>query len=526
MKLKEKIDILQKEIASIKRSEEKFRLMAETAKEMILTYKMNGEVTYCNDFALEVTGYKRENLDEINIYDIISPEFLEEVYQRRDKRLGGDFSNFHFEITIKRKNESTLYLDTITSAILKDGKFVEMLVVARDISEKKKVELDLKCSEQKYHELFDMIRSMSDAVPDMIWAKDLDGNFTFTNKTICEKLLNAKDTNEPIGKHTMFFVNRERETHKDEKDWFTFGEECTYSDSIVIKNKQSQRFDEHGNVFGKFLYLDVFKAPLFNDKGKLIGTVGSARDVTKQKLDAKILKESEIHLRELNATKDKFFNIIGHDLRSPFNTISGFAELLSTQFNEFNNDEKKAMAEAIYKTSNNTLKLIDNLLFWSRSQNNSIKFEPEKFHLKVLVNNLLVLFKDVAAKKKINISAKIPVPITVFCDENMINIVLRNLTSNAIKFTSKNGNVLITAKKENGNIKISIKDDGVGIEPEDINKLFKIDESVSTLGTDNESGTGLGLILCKEFVEKNGGKISVISKVGKGSTFSFTLPTA
>ena len=147
--------------------------------------------------------------------------------------------------------------------------------------------------------LYNLLRNMADTMPDMLWAKNINGKFTFANEGICKKLLNAKDTQEPIGKNVMFFVNREREKHKEDKEWFTFSEECADSDSEVIKSGRLGQFYGYGNVFGKFLYLDIYKAPLYNDNGKMIGTVGSARDITKEKSIEEKLEESEEKYRAI-----------------------------------------------------------------------------------------------------------------------------------------------------------------------------------------------------------------------------------
>jgi len=158
---------------------------------------------------------------------------------------------------------------------------------------------ELTKSREEYKSAYDLFRLLADTTNDMLWAKDMQGNFTFTNKAICEKLLNAKDVNEPIGKHVMFFVDRERAAHPENKDWFTFGEECGDSDAITIKEQKTCRFEEYGNVFGKYLILDVYKTPIWNEKGEMIGTVGSARDVTEQRRVEEQLKKSEKKYRLL-----------------------------------------------------------------------------------------------------------------------------------------------------------------------------------------------------------------------------------
>jgi PAS domain S-box-containing protein len=185
-----------------------------------------------------------------------------------------------------------------------DGRIVR-LEIATDITEKKINDSALRESEKEFKNRSKLFRLMSDNIPDLVWAKDLNGNFLFTNKAVCEKLLIAKDTNEPFGKNDMYFAKRQRNLHPEIKDWHTFGELCANSDEIVLKTKKPERFDEFGNVQGKFLYLDVYKAPIFNDNGEIIGTVGHGRIVTREKEIEKALQEQEQRLRSLiNATPD------------------------------------------------------------------------------------------------------------------------------------------------------------------------------------------------------------------------------
>lgn len=236
------------------------------------------------------------------------------------------------------------------------------------------------------------------------------------------------------------------------------------------------------------------------------------------------LIESEKNLRELNATKDKLFSIIAHDLKNPFNALMGFSDLLDKNYNFLSEEERKEYIGVVSDSTQNLYKLLDNLLQWTRTQTGTITYIPENFKLYPLVKQEVDILSPNADKKKINISLKIKEDQNVYADKNSIATVIRNLVSNAIKFTANGGWIDINAK-ENGNyVEISVNDSGIGIKGDDIDKIFLLDGSFTTKGTANESGTGLGLLLCKEFVEKNNGKIWAESKKGKGSTFFFTLP--
>ena len=235
-------------------------------------------------------------------------------------------------------------------------------------------------------------------------------------------------------------------------------------------------------------------------------------------------KKSEARLHHLNATKDKFFSIIAHDLKSPFNAIIGFSNLLTEQIKEKDYDGINEYAEIIQNTSVRAMSLLTNLLEWSSSQTGRMEYNPEYFELIIFINELTDLSNDSAKQKSIPLFKELPHNIIVFADKAMISTVFRNLISNAIKFSNPEGKITISAEKMTNEFRISVSDNGIGIEKNTIEKLFRIDQNNSTKGTQNELGTGLGLILCKEFIEQHGGKIWVESEVGKGSKFSFTIP--
>lgn len=242
------------------------------------------------------------------------------------------------------------------------------------------------------------------------------------------------------------------------------------------------------------------------------------------KSQAENLEKTNLKLEELNKTKDKFFSIIAHDLRSPFNTIFGFSELLQQKKDNLEPEKRNTFIDAIFTSSKRIYSLLENLLQWSRMQTERIKFGPKDFLITIVVDDVLDLLHENAASKKISIDNKVNKKLTVHADVDMVNTVLRNILSNSIKFTPEGGNIQLIAEEQKNNVLISISDNGIGIPDVDIPKLFRIDESISTKGTVGESGTGLGLVLCKEFVEKNGGQIWVESKEGVGTTIYFTLP--
>ena len=229
-------------------------------------------------------------------------------------------------------------------------------------------------------------------------------------------------------------------------------------------------------------------------------------------------------LEKLNIDKDRFISILGHDLKNPFSNILGFSEILTDEINSLNSDEIKEIAGNINKSARITNNLLEGILMWARTQQGSIPFKPQNLSLSATCENILEILNPNAKAKNITINHSATEHITVFADDDMLKAILRNLVSNAIKFTNKNGAININATQTDSNVTISISDNGIGIKPNNLVKLFDISQVLTTKGTSGETGTGLGLLLCKEFVEKHGGKIWVESEVGKGSDFKFTLP--
>jgi len=238
-------------------------------------------------------------------------------------------------------------------------------------------------------------------------------------------------------------------------------------------------------------------------------------------------RKIELQTRELtqaNSLKDKMFSVISHDLRSPISSIKLALDFISNGFLKPGEDLYNDTIKDLVKTTDEAYVLLENLLGWAKSQSNILNVLPESLELKTLATSVAGLLKLTSENKKIRIENKIADGITVFADMQMVQSVLRNLLSNALKFTPENGLIEMTAVTMTAEVKISVKDSGVGISESNLKRIFDQDQPVKTFGTNKESGSGLGLVLCKDFVEKNGGRIWVESEEGKGSTFSFTIP--
>ncbi len=279
----------------------------------------------------------------------------------------------------------------------------------------------------------------------------------------------------------------------------------------------------HRHKNGGWVYLEAFGTNQINNP-QIKSVVLNVRDITERKKTERELIESRARLSDANSTKDRFFSIIGHDLKSPFNSIVGFSDILLEKINKKDYNGIEDYARIIHDSSHRVINLLTNLLEWSRTQTGRIEFNPECLELVIQINDVVELLNDSAQQKSIIISKKLPHKMTVVSDKAMVRTILRNLISNAIKFTHSGGEILISIGQNPKEVIISVADNGVGIKKENIENLFRIDYSYSTLGTNMETGTGLGLLLCKEFVDLHGGAIWAESDEGSGSVFNFSLP--
>lgn len=252
--------------------------------------------------------------------------------------------------------------------------------------------------------------------------------------------------------------------------------------------------------------------------------ISMQKDHLVETLDYAHRREKE--LEEANAAKNKFFSIIAHDLKNPFSAIMGLSALLKENLDTFSKDDIKDIVENIATSSDNIYKLLENLLQWARTQTNRIDVEPENFNVSEIIKTNIGLFKELANKKNVSVQLLGTDPVFVNADPGMVDFVIRNLLANAVKFVHKGGMISFDVKEQDGTVKVGVIDNGVGISEDNLEKLFRIDGKVKTAGTENEKGSGLGLIICKEFIQKNMGEIWAESIKNKGSSFYFTLPKA
>lgn len=276
-----------------------------------------------------------------------------------------------------------------------------------------------------------------------------------------------------------------------------------------------KRHDEVELIDGTVM--ERYSQPVFGEDGTHYGRIYTFHDITEQ-------KKIERQLIQLNSDKDRFISILSHDLRSPFNGLLGVTELLLERFNETSDEEKKEMLTAIFKTLQKTHSLLEDTLMWASVQSDKVAFSPCQTEVTAYLDEIVDILKPIAGIKNISLENNTEGPVKGFVDVYMFKAIVRNLASNAIKFTPNGGRVNVSATLKDGCLLISVKDNGVGMTQEAIDKLFNISSTISTMGTANEMGTGLGFMLCKNFIDIHGGKIWVESEINKGTTVNFSLP--
>ncbi|NVO02838.1 MAG: PAS domain-containing sensor histidine kinase [Bacteroidetes bacterium] len=301
-------------------------------------------------------------------------------------------------------------------------------------------------------------------------------------------------------------------------------DKAEFAEKNVAANLNKTPFLWEGRVIinGKIIWIHFESIPRVLENGDIIWT-GTLNDISERKNCELSINAKNKELQKLNDEKVKFLSIIAHDLKSPFNAIVGFSELLVEKIKIMDYVQIENFSNIILESSNKALNLLVNLMEWAKSRTGRMESNPEYIEMVALINEIIHLYDDKINQKNITISNQLPNYLIVFTDKQMISTVFRNLISNALKF-SHGGEIRISATESENEIDFSISDTGIGIPKNGIEKLFRLDQNYSTLGTNNEIGTGMGLILCKEFIEKEGGKIWVESEVGKGSVFYFTIP--
>ncbi|XID75716.1 ATP-binding protein [Alkanindiges sp. WGS2144] len=315
---------------------------------------------------------------------------------------------------------------------------------------------------------------------------------------------------------------------------------------IVEDTHQDQRFADNPVVNGDLNIRFYAGAPLKTACGHQLGTLcildSKPRSLDADQLDAlrilahQVMAHLELRksyqaiqlanekLREINASKDKFFSIIAHDLRAPFHGILGFSEVLETEIEELDEKGIRDIAGYLRSTAHATFRLLENLLQWAMSEGGAIVYKPQEVHIEQVFQVIFEVLGAMAQKKNVALHSDVSPELTVFVDINMITSVLQNLCSNALKFTRSGGHVYLSAQEVANEVQIKIRDTGIGMSEEQIQDFFNRQQPRSIKGTDGEKGTGLGLLLCRQFVEKNNGRVQIESRPNEGTTFTISIP--
>ncbi len=479
-----------------------------------------GNLTYVNDSFLELWGYD----DNKEVLGTPAVKF----WQREEKAVEVVAAlqaegSWIGELVAKRKDGTSFDAQLSASMVTDEaGKPICMLASFMDITERKQVEEALRESEEKF-------RALLEHAPEGIVIVDSAGHIVLVNAQAEEMFGYSRA--ELLGQTVETLLpERFRRLHAEHcAHYFAHPRARPMGHSLEIAGRRKD-----GTEFPIELGLSAVETTdglLAMSHVTDITERVAAREALKQYaqelelLNVK-LTESENDLRELNATKDKFFSIISHDLRSPFSSLLGFSQILAKDYKTLSDGDMEIIVENIHNSAKHAFSLLENLLQWSRIQTGSIKYTPTTIALKEIVDSNAHLLIGSITEKDIDLFNEVEENTFVYADTNMLNSIVQNLISNAIKFTTAGGAVKITSKSRDGFIELTVADTGLGMSEETITKLFRIDAQYTTRGTAGERGTGLGLILCKEFVEKHGGQIWVESEPEVGTSVKFTLPKA
>ena len=499
--------------AELKESELRIREVLENSLDA--SYKRN-LITHSYDYLSpaysRISGYPADQMRTMPlnaIIELMHPDDVPEVNRIITLSLTETLvTTYQMEYRFRHKEGSYRWFhDKYTVVRNLQGEPEALIGSVSDITDRKQVEETLRNERL-------LLRTLIDNIPDSIYCMDIECRKTLANSTDLH-YMRAESEAEVIGKNDFDFYPKEIAEKFFEVD-----------NSVIQSGKPLLNIEESLiDINGETRWLLTSKIPMFNNQGKIIGLLGYGRDITERKLAEEEIKIKNQQLLSLNASKDKLFSIIAHDLRSPFNGFLGLTQIMAEDLSTLTLDEIREMAESIRNSAATLYRLLENLLQWSTLQQGRMVFNPVILPLKSTISESMAIAKLSAHAKEIKIQCLIPDELEVYADVKMVQTIIRNLLSNSVKFTKKGGAVTISAQAIDENMtEISIKDTGIGMSQTILKGLFQMDINTSRKGTDGETSTGLGLLICNDFVEKNGGKLRVKSEVGIGSTFYFTLP--
>lgn len=498
------ITILKQVDEALKLEKAFFEELFQNAPEGIVIVDNESYVMRVNKKFTELFGYGEEEIMGINVDDLIADEIdREEAFGLTKKASVGD--QFMVESYRKTKEGEKIPVSITGAPIIVGGAQRAVLGIYRDISERQQFMDALRFEKDLFHNLMENI-------PDAIYFKDLDSRFIRVNKNCTEKF-RLKNPEEAIGKSDADFFSKES------AETYLTGEQEIIKTGVPIVNEEIVE----SLLDGETKWASITKMPFKNSDNEIIGTCGISRDITLKKEYEKMLEEYAAELAKSNDSKDKLLSIIAHDLKNPFNAIINLSRLLEDYYDDYTKNEHLSIISQIISASEKTYGLLSNLLDWARSQQGLIVVNKQKTDLKELTQIATAPFEEFAKFKGIKLVNKCGERF-VNADRYMLQTVISNLVNNAIKYTETGGEIIIDSAATDESVELSLTDNGIGMEQATIEKLFKFEETVSKVGTNNEKGTGLGLILCNEFIEKNDGEIIIESEPGRGTTFILRFP--
>jgi PAS domain S-box-containing protein len=504
------ISIQKKTEENLLKSNQKFEAIISASPDGIGIVSLDGKIQLMSEKLATMYGYSIEEIAELlgkEIFGFIDLSNHKMLMGNMNKLLTGEKGNKVTEYLAVKKDNSRFYVDVNSNVLLdSNGNPASILFVERDITERRQIEQALQESEKKH-------RLLIENSHDIIYTLTTDGVFIFVSSAWTALL--GHPVNQVSGQLFQQFV------HPDD-----------LPGCLVFLQKVKETGQRHEGVEYRVRHTDgtwywhtSSAVPLRDKDGTVIGFEGTARDITERRQAEAEIKLKNEELYTANSEKDKFFSIIAHDMRSPFNAFLGFTRIMVEELNTMSLEEIRNIVVSMRKSATNLYSLLENLLEWSMMQRGVIAYNPVSIPLALKIKESIELIAGSVKKKEIEINYEIPDDLSAFADVRMVESLIRNLISNAVKFTPKKGKITVSANKTEGNfIKISVRDTGIGMKKELMSNLFRLDEQTGRKGTEGEPSTGLGLIICKDFVEKHGGKIWVESEEGKGSSFYFTMP--
>lgn len=503
--LEKQRDKLTQTLEQLTKNELKYKNLVQNAPTGILYINSAGKILEVNPTMLNILGSPgEEETKKINCLEY--PPLLHIGVVDDIKACIKNNAPLHKEYSYTTKWDKDIFLSVYMTPIAGSSNQVSTLIInAEDVTISRSAERMIQKSEEKYRMLVEYSLQAMMIIQ--------GGTIIFANSKFEELIQYPLDDLINKGRKWLKLVIHPDDLRKSMKD---------VRDALQGKVDSSKNEYRIIRKDGKVRWIEALSSVVnYKDQRSVLIV---AIDITDRKEAESFLIASGEKLKQANAMKDKFFSIVAHDLKNPFNAIMGFSNLLFEAYDSIDDSQRKTYIKNICQSSESTFKLLQNLLDWSRTQTGNIEYNPQEIDLNTIAVENITVMQSSAAAKKIKVNINIPSGLHAYADENMIKTVVRNLLSNAIKFTSRGGVVEISAIKQQNEIILAVTDNGIGVDPENLPRLFRIDDQYKSRGTDDEAGTGLGLILCKELVEKNKGRIWVESDPQKGSKFSFTLP--